>query len=432
LLVRAFHLDRRYRRLNWSDNDFLSSDTDFKSEKKRACQSIFEGIEHARAILDRFLDIRRTMYSPAGFLIWKLVVYVVVQTAIYNNAVAMKTSKQTMQFVKIREMKRVQRQQKRRQNESDLNLAPNSDPMVFESECSKLHSSITKSLEVKAAEVRTKRSFASHVLVFMKAFHPWYAVEMHNIQSPCAVRALCQMIKIFGAMFVSALFFSASGGAMDKSSDPECSPEGFWASARRNIAVGIISTLISSIPLFVLLRLHQREIIVLESDKAKKKILRRWCVQDGVLWIVGVAYAVLCVLFVASFLANVTSKDSLKWLLSAITSIIKTALVIPLLLACFFAFCFANASKLPGIQDEVHAGNPNKGSSGTSIDAQEEEAENRESPESASPDVLASSESSTTSMSAAPDEDGTRRTRSLYPWASCVEGVDHDGSEVDI
>merc|ERR1712232_68005 len=55
--------------------------------------------------------------------------------------------------------------------------------------------------------------------------------------------------------------------------------------------------------------------------------------MDYILWTIGLLYVIACVFFVVCFLANIADEDQAGWMVSAITTLVMTFVLKPILLA---------------------------------------------------------------------------------------------------
>ena len=106
---------------------------------------------------------------------------------------------------------------------------------------------------------------------------------------------------------------------------------------KMNIAIGVISAFLSNLPLIPLVHMHKRKMVTIKSEAQVRRRMKLWKIQDMALAILGALYAFLCVTFVCSFLANVSNIDGLKWAFTAVISIVKQQLLVPIGIAMTLA-----------------------------------------------------------------------------------------------
>jgi len=132
---------------------------------------------------------------------------------------------------------------------------------------------------------------------------------------------------------------------------------GIWEKAQRSVAVGFISAVLAEVPKFLLLKLklESRRFIHIASDDTagRKRQLQKWRAVDCIAWICGIGYCVISVLFCAAFVANVSQEASTQWLISNAISLVKKAVLEPILAAlCIAAMCSMYQYQK---ENEVHA-----------------------------------------------------------------------------
>merc|ERR1711920_741960 len=103
---------------------------------------------------------------------------------------------------------------------------------------------------------------------------------------------------------LAAAFFSSSGGSVGVNAPPECATVGFWKQFARNIAIGTVTSLVSAIPVVVVLHAQSRDIsfFLSEHDAKRKALVRKWHYEDCMIWVVGLAYVIFDMLFCLSLL----------------------------------------------------------------------------------------------------------------------------------
>jgi len=194
--------------------------------------------------------------------------------------------------------------------------------------------------------------FGRHVYIFFIALQPWSSITQDSIYVPSTLRVLILSARIFGALVLAGLFFGPiSGSATSNTSDPQCEDADPMENFGRAVQVGIISSLISGIPLLILIALRNRSIVyVADSDESKRQALRHlWLFQDSLFWILGSIYTGVCILFLLSFCANVTLNSHWEWLIAGCFSLFKMAVLFPLGLAVALAIVASMCMQLPTV-----------------------------------------------------------------------------------
>lgn len=194
--------------------------------------------------------------------------------------------------------------------------------------------------------------FGKRVWLFMNAFQPWLRVLSYSVYSPASTRALLVVDRVFGGLMLAALFFSTAGGSVGAEAPPECTPRGFWKSLFRSICIGIISSIVGSIPAILLIVVSMRDIVYVaeEDDSKRRSVIRKWYIQNLMIWFFGSAYACFDALFCLSFLANVTREDSYNFLVSAAISLFKELFITPLAVSVCLALTTLAAPKFPDLK----------------------------------------------------------------------------------
>eukprot|EP00931_Biecheleriopsis_adriatica_P099742 TRINITY_DN7444_c0_g1_i4.p1 TRINITY_DN7444_c0_g1~~TRINITY_DN7444_c0_g1_i4.p1 ORF type:complete len:1138 (-),score=180.24 TRINITY_DN7444_c0_g1_i4:167-3511(-) len=168
---------------------------------------------------------------------------------------------------------------------------------------------------------------------------PCLKVLHYSIFMPASLGTLLLICRTLGALAVTALFFQTTG-AVSVESSALCTSEGenVWNSLGECIAVALVTVILAAIPEMLLARLHTREFKHFEAEDLpeRKEQLRIWQRNDRCLWTLCIAYMSCCLLFVMSFLANVTPEDALEWELSASIEILTELVFVPAAMSLLF------------------------------------------------------------------------------------------------
>eukprot|EP00928_Gymnodinium_smaydae_P090812 TRINITY_DN7453_c0_g1_i2.p1 TRINITY_DN7453_c0_g1~~TRINITY_DN7453_c0_g1_i2.p1 ORF type:complete len:898 (-),score=135.05 TRINITY_DN7453_c0_g1_i2:96-2789(-) len=164
--------------------------------------------------------------------------------------------------------------------------------------------------------------------------NPVHGTLRYSVFISASMQAALLAASIFGPGFLAALFFSASGAVLSIDSPEACSLE--QGSAReifRNIFVGLISWLLTTLPLLLLAYVVKKSFVRRKGwdEKAKARFLLYWNLRNSVVYCGLVLYCIFCVIFIFSFLANVDPRDEYKWLVAASTVIVEDFVVQPLI-----------------------------------------------------------------------------------------------------
>lgn len=168
---------------------------------------------------------------------------------------------------------------------------------------------------------------------------PWLTVLHYSIFMPASLGTLLLMTRTFGALAVTALFFQTSGAAISADSSARCKgAETVWESLGECVAVGLVTVFLAAVPELLLSKLHKREFLHFEAEDEPERLmqLRIWRMKDICLWILCTVYIMFCLLFVVSFLANVTALDGITWKVSALIEVFTELLLVPMVISMFF------------------------------------------------------------------------------------------------
>jgi len=377
LLGVALYYDYRDKEDIWTDQFFITKDASFaKDQKSGIMDRIFENCHDLKMMkvkADEPWRNVRTKRSPVGIVVtWLASRFLVVMTR-YNVAAEHSIDSQTLVFVEARVQKKHNKMKKTK------TMMPSRSPRSMSSPCSilsstahdgatcvqdkdsdaqrsrdhlsSLHSFMWHSSHDMHKQLHDGPSLFKQFLVLFIALQPLSVILHRAVLAPRGVRALLQMSKSFGAMCASGLFFVLSNSAQSHAADPRCSAQGALGSIVRQITVGLASTLISGLPVVILAALQTREMTYVQDDEVGQKKLRRWQILTYVLWVVGSVYSAFCVVYVFSFLANVSKEDCNKWGVSAFIALLQSLFLQPIILAVVMSVAVKIAVKLPGAEE---------------------------------------------------------------------------------
>mmetsp|Transcript_145331 Transcript_145331/g.464418 ORF Transcript_145331/g.464418 Transcript_145331/m.464418 type:complete len:1369 (-) Transcript_145331:97-4203(-) len=217
-------------------------------------------------------------------------------------------------------------------------------------------SKVSDTMEHRLQEVRKQimapkfSASREHFFTLYRAVHPVLRTTHLSVTMWVSMQSLALALNVFGTFAVTALFLQSSSVDLSSADAAECAEQGFWENLIRDVMISIISSVIAVVPPTLLLMLHRLPMSTKgeASDPGQnERIARanRWRpLQDVLLMIVGLAWLVLCFLLTMSFLANVRGSDADHWLVSALTMLVKSWLLIPAGIACFWLFLAATVS----------------------------------------------------------------------------------------
>lgn len=140
---------------------------------------------------------------------------------------------------------------------------------------------------------------------------------------------------------MSALFLeqAAKNTGKEEDMDPQCEVQGPWETAGRNVLTGIISSLLSRLPVMGVAGLMRRRFKYNASWDPRKRSQQRmkWLILDFAMWTFLAVYIGFCSLFVFCFVANVNGPTARCWLMSVATILFQQLVTVPMLKAAAFA-----------------------------------------------------------------------------------------------
>lgn len=178
-----------------------------------------------------------------------------------------------------------------------------------------------------ALETCLRSTVMARAWLLLLSIHPLLSLKRHSILVSQKMRTLIYVDTLWGAFFISVLFFQSDSVSVD--APKECKkPE---SPLGRLIAVGLISAVLSSMIIAVIGHLHSRELVYCQgwSDKAVKKLLMRWRILDALYLVLGSVLLVSYSLFVGLFLAQTSDTDGEAFVSASLTSLTKAWAVIP-------------------------------------------------------------------------------------------------------
>jgi hypothetical protein len=125
---------------------------------------------------------------------------------------------------------------------------------------------------------------------------------------------------------------------------------------KTGIYAGILSALLSSVPLFVMQMMQTRAFVYDEiwDKKAKELQLAIWRRRDILQVTLAFAYCTFCVLFTSCFLASIKPSVEAKWFYSLLVSVLKEFLFVPMALAIVYVVALKLiAHRTPDLHEAV-------------------------------------------------------------------------------
>jgi len=185
----------------------------------------------------------------------------------------------------------------------------------------------------------TTSGFCRRLWDMFAALHPWVLMGQFSITIGASTRVVLLSAKVCGALMLSALFFDATGSATSIRSPSDCDMHNVWAMFFRNAIIGILSSLLSLIPLLFILLCSNRRFVYRDQwdDRAKRGYIWCWRVQDAFMILVSMSYCGCCVAYVMAFLASIRTGAGHEWITSAIFVLLREFLLTPMALAALYA-----------------------------------------------------------------------------------------------
>ncbi|CAE7309516.1 Atrnl1 [Symbiodinium necroappetens] len=181
-------------------------------------------------------------------------------------------------------------------------------------------------------------SWCRRVMILLPCLHPWVTLALLSLFKSHTMRAALVVLKLSTSAFANALFFTTAAQGAD--SDDECAEQ---ASLGQKLltatVVGISSACMSDVLVICLALLQRRRILIRElwTEEMKARQLRRWRIRQRLFWCVWTLAFVFSILYILSFLANVSEADAAKWLESSGVSFLQDLLLKPALMAMGYA-----------------------------------------------------------------------------------------------
>eukprot|EP00747_Dinoflagellata_sp_TGD_P058547 gnl/TRDRNA2_/TRDRNA2_151172_c4_seq1.p1 gnl/TRDRNA2_/TRDRNA2_151172_c4~~gnl/TRDRNA2_/TRDRNA2_151172_c4_seq1.p1 ORF type:complete len:402 (-),score=66.10 gnl/TRDRNA2_/TRDRNA2_151172_c4_seq1:42-1247(-) len=207
--------------------------------------------------------------------------------------------------------------------------------------------------------VKRKTSFHRFRIIFM-AVHPVLSTRSYSITTSRATRAMFFMSQITSAWFLIALFFEASKLAVPAADPDLCKKTSGFAFIVRNVCIGLLSSLIANIPLWIMqLTMGRRFVYDDHWDEHKRAgYLWWWRLEDKVRWFCGMSNICCCITFVLIFHAQVSSEAQLDWCQGAVAVLVREFCLKPVgkalkltTLATFFVAAYPDV--VPTVLDEL-------------------------------------------------------------------------------
>ncbi|CAJ1381812.1 unnamed protein product [Effrenium voratum] len=184
---------------------------------------------------------------------------------------------------------------------------------------------------VWAVETFVSSGWCKRVAMLFPAVHPWVAITLFSMFTSHAVRAALIILKLSTSAASNALFFTSASSTPD--SDAECAPpQTLFSRMVQGATVGVLSACLGDVIIFLLFMVQRRRVVEREewTPEMKQKQVSRWWWRSCIFWSWWVFHESCCILYVFTFLANVTLADAVKWVESTGISLLQDLLLVPL------------------------------------------------------------------------------------------------------
>jgi len=180
------------------------------------------------------------------------------------------------------------------------------------------------------------------ICILACSFHPWVAILEYSSYVSHTARVVLTWVEIIGSVTMGALFYQTVGGALSRKMPPaeECIPRpGLLTELIQAFTVAIVTCAMADffVAFLSMLRFVDFDEIDAMPPLEQYEALEWLKVRTRVFWILCIIYLILCVFCCISFLANVTQKDAMDWLVMTAMVLLEDFILIPLGLGLLLA-----------------------------------------------------------------------------------------------
>jgi hypothetical protein len=230
---------------------------------------------------------------------------------------------------------------------------------------------IRRKMDVEFDQLFQRMHLYKQPFALFVAAHPFTGIVSFSIFTSKFMKSTLIASHLLGAAALSALFFSATGDVLSIATPAECGTEdNIWRSA----AIGVISGLITSIPMVFVAAAMKRHFVLREcwDEAAKRRQLRRWRRKHRCILMILTLYNGCCTVFLATFLANIRPDDAQKWLESLGGVLMEDFLLQPMVVAIIYtlitaALVFRSPSLLEEVQNDLRILDEEAGAVSTAV-----------------------------------------------------------------
>jgi hypothetical protein len=158
--------------------------------------------------------------------------------------------------------------------------------------------------------------FWSKPRIFIEVFrksNPILSTLFPDLHICCVTKVVVFAMSTLSALALNALFFQAQGVQKDERCD---------SIENRQIWVGLLTALFSSVIIAVISKLHNKEVLKHRMTLAEKmKIVQRWVRRENIANFIGIMYCFFCAVYLFAFSVTIPSATFLDFTVSNVFSL---------------------------------------------------------------------------------------------------------------
>eukprot|EP00929_Paragymnodinium_shiwhaense_P109126 TRINITY_DN7548_c0_g2_i1.p1 TRINITY_DN7548_c0_g2~~TRINITY_DN7548_c0_g2_i1.p1 ORF type:complete len:1552 (-),score=368.45 TRINITY_DN7548_c0_g2_i1:127-4782(-) len=370
MMVAAYYHDQRVRHeKGWTDDMFIEVDESVGKKKRGSVAGLY-------AMLGDMFDFqttgdvrRHSVTSDGGDIDSKRELEIIqAERRLRKESIAQDEGAGAMSMVanacvqkytmgkmgvSIKTLKRVSKKQRTKTQEDEAQ-EPDEDAEVIEDPHEQMlrqKKNKVKKFEEKLAKPVTSHvqnsmhfraiSFGGIVATYFMAVQPLLTIGHFCLVRGSAMSLMFFIVRFYGGLMASALFFESTGQATSADAPEECQQKSdFWAAFVMNIVIAGLSSFISVIPIFIIGLMETRGFTKARASEVSKK-LWKWYILDVISWFLLVGLMVFYILFLFSFMANTAPDGTAKWFTTALFQAIKQQFLVPILVSIGLALVSA-------------------------------------------------------------------------------------------
>lgn len=187
-------------------------------------------------------------------------------------------------------------------------------------------------------------SYFQQLFTIFRSLHPFSVATQQSYSMRRTIRLLGITMHWLISLAVMALFYAGAGAAPAEDAPPECAE----FNQLRDIMIGMISSLLTAPPVFLLRYLHKRKFHFKEGgydQDAKERLGRSLRREDRILISIALLISWGCAFFLCAFLANTTHEAQKEMITGLLAKFVYAYLILPSLLAFVYVSAAAHAVK---------------------------------------------------------------------------------------